>query len=146
MADRSALDPKRVPPYPEGTGDHIINIEEKTRIITETTDASKSSEDEVVGDGDDMDALIEDLESDDEAEEESENSGSSEPGTEKPIPEEFLKTEAHLGLTDDEVLARRKKYGLNQMKEQKENHFLKILSYFVGPVQFVMEVSHPPAA
>lgn len=26
------------------------------------------------------------------------------------------------------------------MKEEKENHFLKFLGFFVGPIQFVMEV------
>ena len=33
------------------------------------------------------------------------------------------------------------RYGLNQMKEEKENLILKFLGYFVGPIQFVMEVS-----
>jgi H+-transporting ATPase len=30
---------------------------------------------------------------------------------------------------------------MNQMKEEKENLILKFLGYFVGPIQFVMEVS-----
>jgi len=29
------------------------------------------------------------------------------------------------------------------MKEEKENLILKFLGYFVGPIQFVMEVSNP---
>ena len=49
------------------------------------------------------------------------------------------------GLTEQEVQARRRKYGLNQMKEEKENLILKFFSYFVGPIQFVMEVSIDPA-
>jgi hypothetical protein len=30
------------------------------------------------------------------------------------------------------------------MKEEKENMILKFLSYFVGPIQFVMEVCTSP--
>ena len=87
----------------------------------------------------DMDALIEDLESnsgdviDEEADVEA--------GGPKPVPEELLQTELTIGLSDEQVIQRRKKYGLNQMKEEKVNHFLKFLGYFVGPIQFVMEVS-----
>lgn len=87
----------------------------------------------------DMDALIEELESQDgHAEDDEEDEA--EPGGARPVPEELLQTDTRMGLTDQEVLARRKKYGLNQMKEEKENMFLKFLSYFVGPIQFVMEV------
>lgn len=88
----------------------------------------------------DMDALIEELESQDgHIDVEDEETG--EPGGARPVPEELLNTDTRHGLTDQEVLARRKKYGLNQMKEEKENLILKFLSYFVGPIQFVMEVS-----
>lgn len=87
----------------------------------------------------DMDALIEDLESNsgDVIDEE----GDVEAGGPKPVPEELLQTELTVGLSEAEVVQRRKKYGLNQMKEEKVNHFLKFLGYFVGPIQFVMEVS-----
>ncbi|KAH8431880.1 plasma-membrane proton-efflux P-type ATPase [Aspergillus melleus] len=50
------------------------------------------------------------------------------------------------GLNEDEVSQRRRKYGLNRMKEEKQNLFLKFLSYFVGPVQFVMEAAAVLAA
>ena len=56
------------------------------------------------------------------------------------VPEEMLQTDTRVGLIEPEVVARRKKYGLNQMKEEKENLLLKFLGYFVGPIQFVMEV------
>ena len=88
----------------------------------------------------DMDALIDELESQDghaeEEEEEDEN-----PATGRVIPEDQLQTDTRTGLTEQEVVARRKKYGLNQMREEKENLILKFLGYFVGPIQFVMEVS-----
>lgn len=35
----------------------------------------------------------------------------------------MLQTDTRVGLTENEVLARRKKYGLNQMKEEKESKF-----------------------
>lgn len=87
----------------------------------------------------DMDALIEDLESEDghaQFEEEEETTGHGG----RVIPEDMLQTDSRVGLTEAEVLARRKKYGLNQMKEDKENLILKFFSFFIGPIQFVMEV------
>lgn len=91
------------------------------------------------GDDIDMDALIDDLESDsgDVIDEEDEL----EAGGSQSVPEDLLQTPLTVGLTEEQVTQRRKKYGLNQMKEQKENLFLKFLGYFVGPIQFVMEVS-----
>ena len=74
---------------------------------------------------------------DDEEEEEEDNT----PGGGRVIPEDQLQTDTRTGLTEAEVHIRRKKYGLNQMKEEKENMLLKFLGYFVGPIQFVMEVS-----
>lgn len=88
----------------------------------------------------DIDALIEDLESEDghafDEDEEETN-----PATGRVVPEDMLQTDSRLGLTEAEVLARRRKYGLNQMKEEKENLVLKFLGFFIGPIQFVMEVS-----
>ena len=94
------------------------------------------------GDEEDMDALIDDLESDcgDVIEEETDG----EVTGPKLVAEEFLQTDHNAGLTEEQVLQRRKKFGLNQMKEEKENLYLKFLSYFVGPIQFVMEVGFPP--
>ncbi|KAH7320926.1 hypothetical protein B0I35DRAFT_450538 [Stachybotrys elegans] len=86
----------------------------------------------------DIDALIEDLESQDghELEEEEEERS---PGGGRAVPEDMLKTDSRVGLTEAEVLVRRKKFGLNQMKEEKENLVLKFLGFFIGPIQFVME-------
>lgn len=99
-------------------------------------DAPAEEEDE----DEDIDALIEDLESEDghafDEEEEETN-----PATGRVVPDDMLQTDSRLGLTESEVVARRRKYGLNQMKEEKENLVLKFLSFFVGPIQFVMEVS-----
>ena len=88
----------------------------------------------------DIDALIDDLQSQDGHEFEEEEEETS-PGGGRTVPEDMLKTDSRVGLTESEVEQRRRKFGLNQMKEEKENLVLKFLSYFVGPIQFVMEVS-----
>jgi H+-transporting ATPase len=89
----------------------------------------------------DMDALIDELESEDgHAEEEEREPDDTQDGA-RVVPDELLHTDAAIGLTEQEVFARRRRYGMNQMKEEKENLVLKFLSYFIGPIQFVMEVS-----
>lgn len=108
-----------------------------TNEPTVSKEAAGGSEDD---DDEDIDALIEDLESQDgHGFEEEEEEGT--PGGGRVVPEDMLQTDSRLGLTESEVIARRRKYGLNQMKEEKENLILKFFSYFVGPIQFVMEVS-----
>ena len=86
----------------------------------------------------DLDMLIEELESLD-PEEPLEDTMQM-VGGQRMVPEELLQTDTRVGLVEPEVVQRRKKYGLNQMKEERENLFLKFLGYFVGPIQFVMEV------
>lgn len=103
---------------------------------------SRTEKDDDEEEEDDVDALIEELESlDPEAEMEDEIETVGGPRT---VPEELLQTDPRVGLIEPEVVARRKKYGLNQMKEEKENLLLKFLGYFVGPIQFVMEVRIMP--
>ncbi|KAK4156682.1 plasma membrane ATPase [Chaetomidium leptoderma] len=87
----------------------------------------------------DMDALIDDLESND-GHDQFEEEEDVAPGGERVVPEDMLQTDTRVGLTSEEVIQRRRKYGLNQMKEEKENLILKFLGFFVGPIQFVMEV------
>ncbi|KAH3668243.1 hypothetical protein OGAPHI_001997 [Ogataea philodendri] len=92
----------------------------------------------------DIDQLVMDLQSnhgaaggeDDEEEEEEEGHSSF-----KEVPEELLRTDPKVGLTSDEVTRRRKKFGLNQMAEEKENLVLKFCMFFIGPIQFVMEAA-----
>ena len=93
----------------------------------------------------DMDALIDELESNNgDAEEEYPGSSLDDPCSPLPLSDKLFQTDRCNGLVDSEVLSRRKKFGHNQMKEQKENHYLKILSFFIGPIQFVMEVCLVP--
>ncbi len=69
-----------------------------------------------------------------------------------PDPKDDLKTlpmdqlEAKLessteGLTQDEASQRLKHYGPNEIKEEKTNPYLKFLSYFWGPIPWMIEVA-----
>lgn len=53
----------------------------------------------------------------------------------------LIETAVNRGLTDDEVTERRKNHGWNRMTQDKPNHLLKFLMFFMGPIQWVMEVS-----
>ena len=89
----------------------------------------------------DIDQLIEDLQSHKAVEEGDEDEDEENEGSFIAVPEELLQTDPGTGLSSDEVLKRRKKYGLNQMAEEKENLVLKFVMFFVGPIQFVMEAA-----
>lgn len=102
-----------------------------------TSNEKKLSDEE---DDADMEALISELERED-GRIDLEDEGTQDAGIARPLPNELLQTNPRYGLTDNEVLVRRKKYGWNKMKEEKENLVIKFFSYFTGPIQFVMEVS-----
>ena len=84
----------------------------------------------------DLDALIHELES---ADSDSEIDCKQAP-VKTIIPSQLLQTDTTGGLSNSEVIQRRKRYGLNQLREEKENLLLKFVLFFVGPIQFVMEV------
>ncbi|KAI9883850.1 MAG: plasma membrane H+-ATPase [Watsoniomyces obsoletus] len=129
-------DPEKGLPLPAHGHGHDPNARrESVGPTVAEIKAEVIDEDEV----EDIDALIDDLESQDGGDIEEEEV--TEPGGARPVPEDQLNTDTRIGLTDAEVLGRRKKYGLNQMKEEKENLILKFLMYFVGPIQFVMEAA-----
>jgi H+-transporting ATPase len=131
------------PAAPTTTGGHVNNVNEKEHLDqTEPAPVDPAAKKETAADDDDededIDALIEELESQDAGEEEEEQEA--QPGGARTVPEELLQTDTRTGLTAQDVTTRRKKYGMNQMKEEKENLILKFLGFFVGPIQFVMEV------
>lgn len=64
----------------------------------------------------DIDQLIEDLESQDGDNADYEEEEVQQPGSARIIPEELLQTDTRIGLTSAEVLVRRKKFGENKMK------------------------------
>ena len=45
------------------------------------------------------------------------------------------------GLTQGEAQSRLEKYGLNTIVEKKFNPFLKFLSYFWGPIPWMIEIA-----
>ena len=57
------------------------------------------------------------------------------------VSNDLLGTNLMTGLNDAEVATRSHKFGLNQLNEEHKNHSLSLLMFFVGPIQFVMEVS-----
>jgi H+-transporting ATPase len=127
------------PPNHLGTDVPSSHLSEKKEYGNTPPKAMAGSDEEE--EDEDMDALIEELESQD-ANVEEEEEEAAQPGGARTVPEELLQTSTRDGLTSAEVAQRRKKYGLNQMKEEKENLILKFLGFFVGPIQFVMEVSN----
>jgi H+-transporting ATPase len=56
-------------------------------------------------------------------------------------PDDWLMTDMKAGLTSADVENRRKKTGWNELSTEKENLFLKFLSYFTGPILYVMEIA-----
>lgn len=91
-------------------------------------------------DDEDIDQLIMDLQSHHEGDE-AEESEQEEGVSAKPVPEDMLQTDPRVGLTSSEYDHRLKKFGPNQMAEEKENLVLKFCMFFVGPIQFVMEAA-----
>ncbi len=61
-------------------------------------------------------------------------------GVPEHVGEELLQTNRRRGLEEREVLVRRKAFGWNQLKEHRERRWKQFAMFFVGPIQFVMEV------
>ncbi|GAQ43849.1 hypothetical protein AtubIFM56815_008247 [Aspergillus tubingensis] len=57
------------------------------------------------------------------------------------FPEEWLVTDIRQGLPSSEVPVRRRRAGWNELVSEKENPIAKILSYFRGPILYVMELA-----
>lgn len=87
----------------------------------------------------DLDALIRDLEAEDVQTEET-NESKEEAGEVRAGSSELPHTDADAGLSSEEVVARRKRFGWNKLREERQNWALKFFAFFVGPIQFVMEV------
>jgi H+-transporting ATPase len=51
-------------------------------------------------------------------------------------PDEWIGTDLSTGLTSAEVENRRKKTGWNELTTEKENLFIKFLSFFTGPILY----------
>ena len=51
-------------------------------------------------------------------------------------PDDWLNTDMKAGLKSHDVEARRKRTGWNELTTEKENMFLKFLSFFTGPILY----------
>jgi H+-transporting ATPase len=59
-----------------------------------------------------------------------------------PMPELMKKLGASAdGLTQAEAVKRQAQYGPNQIEEKKTNEYLKFLSYFWGPIPWMIEAA-----
>jgi H+-transporting ATPase len=123
---------------PAGTEEGAHYNEKDNLDQKEEHPAAPPAKEEDEEEDEDIDALIEELESQDGAIDDDEEEVQA--GGARNVPEELLQTSTRTGLNSADVTTRRKKYGLNQMKEEKENLILKFLGFFIGPIQFVMEV------
>ncbi|RKP27234.1 plasma membrane H+-ATPase, pumps protons out of the cell [Syncephalis pseudoplumigaleata] len=57
------------------------------------------------------------------------------------IPASMLDTNPAVGLTTDEARIRRKKYGRNELTEEKTSHFKQFMQAFYGPIQYMIELA-----
>jgi len=57
------------------------------------------------------------------------------------VPEEWLNTDVKQGISESEVETRRRRFGWNEISTERENMLLKFLSYFTGPILYVMELA-----
>lgn len=54
------------------------------------------------------------------------------------IPDDWIDTDMHSGLSETDVEPRRKKAGFNELTTEKTNFFIQFLSYFRGPILYGM--------
>ncbi|KAA1470486.1 plasma-membrane proton-e [Dentipellis sp. KUC8613] len=56
-------------------------------------------------------------------------------------PPEWLETDMTRGLRDEDIAARRSRFGFNELESRRDNPILKFISYFRGPILYVMELA-----
>lgn len=52
------------------------------------------------------------------------------------MPEDWLEADIKQGISNHDVESRRKRFGWNEITTEKENLFIKFLSFFTGPVLY----------
>jgi len=57
------------------------------------------------------------------------------------VPEDMLDTDINQGISEHEVEKRRKRFGWNELTTEKTNWIKQFLSYFQGPILYVMEIA-----
>ncbi|GLA53262.1 plasma membrane H+-ATPase [Aspergillus niger] len=128
-------------PYPKDMDTEHEYVEKISREAKTPSDIHDGEGEEE----EDIDTLIGELESVDGGAELN-TQESHQTGRLRPVSDNLLQTDFLTGLDESEAILRRKKFGSNEMKEEKENLVVKFVSFFVGPVQFVMEAAAVLAA
>ncbi|KAK8854504.1 plasma-membrane proton-efflux P-type ATPase [Kwoniella newhampshirensis] len=59
----------------------------------------------------------------------------------KKIPSGWLETDRQKGISNSDVEERRKLSGYNELESPSENQFIKFISYFRGPILYIMELA-----
>ncbi|KAI9656178.1 MAG: hypothetical protein M1821_004840 [Bathelium mastoideum] len=57
------------------------------------------------------------------------------------VPDDWLEADIHQGISAQDVEARRRRFGFNELATEKENLFIKFLMFFTGPILYVMELA-----
>ena len=52
------------------------------------------------------------------------------------VPDEWLNADIKQGISESDVESRRKRFGWNEITTEKENLFIKFLSFFTGPILY----------
>jgi len=60
-------------------------------------------------------------------------------------PDSWLETPISTGLSSNMIEERRRRFGWNELKAEKENAFEKIISYFKGPILYGKPVNQTPS-
>lgn len=52
------------------------------------------------------------------------------------VPDDWIETDINKGLSSGEIEGRRRRSGWNELTTEKENMFIKFLTYFTGPILY----------
>jgi magnesium-transporting ATPase (P-type) len=62
-------------------------------------------------------------------------------GNDGTVPEDWLEADIRQGISNHDVESRRKRFGFNEISSDKENLFIKFLSFFTGPILYGTSLS-----
>lgn len=69
----------------------------------------------------------------------SDKTSAGDPGT---VPDDWLESDFKHGISAAEVENRRKRFGFNELTTEKENMFIKFLTFFTGPILYGTSSRH----
>lgn len=65
------------------------------------------------------------------------------PTDEGVVPPDWLDTDMNRGISESDVENRRRKFGFNELTTEKENMFIKFLTFFTGPILYGKLLNRP---